>query len=103
MTTIPLRSLQYTQGASNKFWNIERKGSELTVHFGRIGTAGQTKTTDLPTVAAAEKQYDKLVREKLGKGYVDSSKSSAPASAAPATKSGKTDAVAHAIDPKILR
>lgn len=72
------------EGTASKFWEVEVSGTELTVHFGRIGTAGQSKTKDMGSAAAAEKERDKLVREKTGKGYarVGSAPASAPVSAA---------------------
>ncbi len=57
------------EGSSSKFWEVEVSGADLTVRFGRIGTAGQSKTKDLGSAAAAEKERDKLVKEKTGKGY----------------------------------
>ena len=30
----------YISGVSNKFWGVEVKGSEIEVHYGRIGTGG---------------------------------------------------------------
>ncbi|MBK8803607.1 MAG: WGR domain-containing protein [Fibrobacteres bacterium] len=37
--------LEFKDGTSHKFWQIELEGSAFTVTFGRIGTAGQAKTT----------------------------------------------------------
>jgi predicted DNA-binding WGR domain protein len=47
-------------------------GSDVTTRWGRIGTDGQSKTKSLKDEAAAKKEYDKLVAEKTGKGYVES-------------------------------
>ena len=65
------RSLTFSEGSSNKFWTIELDGSSHTVTFGRVGTAGQTKTKDFANDAAARKSFEKLVAEKLKKGYLD--------------------------------
>ena len=54
---------------SSKFWQVSVDDSTLTVHFGRIGTAGQTRTKQLETPTAAQREADRLVAEKLGKGY----------------------------------
>ena len=68
MTT---RRLTCTEGGSSKFWEGETEGANLTVRFGKIGTAGQTKTKTLASAAAADKELQKLIGEKLGKGYVE--------------------------------
>jgi predicted DNA-binding WGR domain protein len=65
------RSLRYTDGTSDKFWMIQLEGSNHTVQFGRYGTTGQVQTKEFPTEAAALKSYEKLVAEKLKKGYIE--------------------------------
>jgi len=82
------RRLVFNDGSSNKFWHIELDGSSHTVHFGRVGTAGQTQTKDFGDDAAARKAYDKLVGEKLKKGYVDDGTASAAAPNARAPSAG---------------
>lgn len=81
-----MRTFEFKDAKSNKFWNIELSGSGFTVTFGRIGTAGQTQTKTFPSAAAAKKEHDKLVAEKLKKGYVETTSGgagAAPAEAAP--------------------
>src|SRR5579872_3046936 len=63
------RSLEFTEGTSNKFWTLELRGNVHHVHFGRKGTAGQTQTKKFGSNEAARKAFDKLVSEKLAKGY----------------------------------
>jgi predicted DNA-binding WGR domain protein len=65
------RRLTCTTGGSNKFWEGHVSGSCLTVRFGRIGTTGRLQVKDFPKEADAVKELTALVREKLGKGYVD--------------------------------
>jgi predicted DNA-binding WGR domain protein len=65
------RSLRYTDEKSDKFWSIALTGCSHTVKYGRYGTDGQTQTKDFPSEDAARKSSDKLVAEKLKKGYVD--------------------------------
>lgn len=62
--------LVYMDAKSSKFWNIELDGVSHRVTYGRIGTSGQSATKEFPSEAKAEEAYDKLVREKLSKGYV---------------------------------
>jgi uncharacterized protein (TIGR02996 family) len=66
-----MRTFQYADDKSYKFWTIELKGSSFTVTYGRIGSKGQSKTKDFPSPAAAQKAYDKIVSEKLSEGYVE--------------------------------
>lgn len=65
------RQLVLQDGTSNKFWNIELKGRSFKVAYGRIGTQGQQKTKAFGSGKEAKKAYDKLVNEKLKKGYGD--------------------------------
>lgn len=65
------RRFEFVEGSSDKFWEIEIAGTDVTVTFGRRGTNGQTKTKSFPYEAAAKKHADKLIEEKTGKGYVE--------------------------------
>ena len=81
------RMFEFSEGTSNKFWEIWSDGSEVHTRYGKIGTAGQTTVKDEGDDAKAAKLYAKLVAEKTKKGYVEvgaSSASAAPAKAAPA-------------------
>jgi predicted DNA-binding WGR domain protein len=79
---------EFSEGTSNKFWEIWSDGSEVHTRYGKIGTAGQTTVKDEGDDAKAAKLYAKLVAEKTKKGYVEvgggSATSAAPAKAAPA-------------------
>jgi uncharacterized protein (TIGR02996 family) len=89
-TTYPLgrgltmRTFEFNDGKSQKFWNIDLQGSAFTVTYGRLGTAGQTQTKKFANPGQAQAAHDKLVAEKLAKGYVETS-----AGAAAATPTGK--------------
>ncbi|WP_426751224.1 WGR domain-containing protein [Myxococcus sp. Y35] len=61
---------EFKEGSSNKFWEITLSGNTFTTRWGRIGTDGQEKTQTFASPAEAEKEHDKLVREKEKKGYV---------------------------------
>jgi len=63
------RRFEFSEGSSNKFWEIRVEGSSHTVRFGKIGTDGQTKTKDFGSAAAAKVDADKLIAEKTKKGY----------------------------------
>lgn len=60
---------EYTEGTSSKFWEIEVAGAAYTVKWGKIGGSVSSSTKKYGDAAAAKKESDKLVKEKLGKGY----------------------------------
>jgi predicted DNA-binding WGR domain protein len=60
---------EFSDGKSNKFWQIELSGNSFTTTYGRIGTDGQSTTKEWKSEEEASKQYEKLVAEKVGKGY----------------------------------
>ncbi len=62
-------SLRLTEGGSDKFWRIKLEGDSFTVHFGRVGTTGQAQTKTFASESDAKIAFDKLLAEKLKKGY----------------------------------
>lgn len=88
-----MRHFELVGGTSSKFWEIGRDGTQVTVTFGRIGTTGQTQVKDLGTESAATTHVEKLIAEKVGKGYLESGASSPVATAVRA--STPAAAVAH--------
>jgi uncharacterized protein (TIGR02996 family) len=60
---------EFEEGNSSKFWEIEISGNAVTTTWGKIGTDGQSKEKPFADAAAAKKEYDKLIKEKTGKGY----------------------------------
>src|SRR5271165_1555087 len=63
-------SFEFSEGTSDKFWTISLQGDTFTVHFGRKGTNGQTQTKNFSSAQEAKTAYDKLVAEKVKKGYI---------------------------------
>jgi len=63
--------LEFEEGTSSKFWRARVEDATLYVNYGKIGSAGQTQVKDFGSGDLATKEYDKLVREKRKKGYVD--------------------------------
>ena len=63
--------LEFEEGTSSKFWRARVEGKTLYVNYGKIGSNGQTQVKQLGDPDAAQTEYDKLVREKRKKGYVD--------------------------------
>src|SRR5215207_7243286 len=66
-----MRTFQYSDAKSHKFWSIEVSGNSFTVTYGKIGSAGQTQTKTFPTPQKAQAEADKLIKEKTKKGYVE--------------------------------
>ncbi|MBN8740979.1 MAG: hypothetical protein BGP24_20540 [Lysobacterales bacterium 69-70] len=66
-----MRRFEFSEGASNKFWEIARNGADLELRWGRIGTQGQSQTKTFADAAKAGAALDKLVAEKTAKGYVE--------------------------------
>jgi predicted DNA-binding WGR domain protein len=65
------RRFEFVGGASQKYWEISVAGNSFTVRFGRIGTAGQSQTKSFADEEKAKREADKLIGEKLKKGYVE--------------------------------
>jgi predicted DNA-binding WGR domain protein len=63
--------LEFEEGTSSKFWRARVEGKTLYVNYGKIGSNGQTQVKDFGDGSGAQKEFDKLVREKRKKGYVD--------------------------------
>ncbi|SPA44181.1 AAA domain-containing protein [Cupriavidus taiwanensis] len=66
-----VRTLRFEHGTSRKFWRASVRGAELTVNYGRIGSAGQSSMKAFDSAERARREMDKLVAEKLRKGYVE--------------------------------
>ena len=66
---LPFRRLHYRDEGSDKFWEAAIDGNKLVVRWGRAGTKGQIQLKSFPDGEAAQKEMEKLIREKLGKGY----------------------------------
>jgi predicted DNA-binding WGR domain protein len=91
-----VRRFEYIGGGSEKFWAIDRAGASVTVHFGRIGTAGQTQVKDLGTDQAANAHVAELIAEKVKKGYVENGSPAPAVVAAPEQEVGAPPAPAPA-------
>ncbi|MDI1428301.1 WGR and DUF4132 domain-containing protein [Polyangium sorediatum] len=91
-----MRRFEFVEGSSKKFWQIERDGSQLSIQWGKIGTAGQSQVKDFPSDPKAQAEHDKLVAEKTKKGYVEVAAPDASAAPAPAPKKAAAPAPAPA-------
>jgi predicted DNA-binding WGR domain protein len=61
--------LEFNDGKSYKFWQIETEGNSHKVTFGRIGTTGQETFKEFSSSDQALKDAEKLIESKLKKGY----------------------------------
>ncbi len=91
------RVFEFVEGTSSKFWAVAVSGDTHTVRYGKIGTAGQSKTKTFADAAAALHDAGKLVAEKTGKGYVETT-AGTPAPT-PAVAKPKPVAVAKVAEP----
>ncbi len=92
-----IRRYEFVEGTSNKFWEIEPAGSGFTARWGRIGALGRNeKQYTFASAAEATKAGDKLVAEKLKKGYVAVGKAAKATKAASPAASGKAAKVVPA-------
>jgi uncharacterized protein (TIGR02996 family) len=66
-----MRTFQFSDAKSHKFWNIDVSGKSFTATWGKIGTPGQSQTKSFPTGEKAQAEADKLIKEKTKKGYVE--------------------------------
>ena len=65
------RHFEFVAGSSSKFWGVSVADCTVTICFGRIGTAGQSQTKELVDAWAAQQHADKMVAEKIKKGYIE--------------------------------
>ncbi len=65
------RYFEFVGGTSAKFWEVSVSGCDVTVRYGRLGTSGQIQTKTLDDAVAAQKHAEKLIGQKLEKGYVE--------------------------------
>lgn len=70
-TTTTKRRFEFTGGSSDKFYEVSVNDNEVSVRFGRNGTDGQSSTKTFGDNEAAERHAEKLIREKVAKGYIE--------------------------------
>jgi len=60
---------EFIEGSSSKFYEISLRESSITIRFGKIGTDGQQNYKVFDNQTEALKEYDKLIAQKVKKGY----------------------------------
>jgi len=63
------RYFEYSQGTSNKFWEITMTGTKVTTHWGRIGSAGRNTTKSFADKTKAKEFAQQIIGEKNREGY----------------------------------
>src|SRR5262245_37031650 len=87
-----MRTFSYSDARSHKFWNIEQDGKKVIVRYGREGSQGQTQEKQFASEAAAQAEHDRLIAEKLKKGYRETTPPAA----------GSDDALLRSLEQAIL-
>ena len=67
--TSATRRFEFSEDNSSKFWVVTLQGTDVSVCFGRLGTSGQTNVKAFASEPEAAKHLEKLIAEKLKKGY----------------------------------
>ena len=65
------RRFVYQDAKSDKFWDIEFEGTTQTVVYGKTGTAGSEAVKEFATAEECTKESEKLIAQKLKKGYTE--------------------------------
>ena len=73
-----MRRWEHAGDGAGKFWEAGAEGASVTVRFGRIGAAGQTRVKEFGTPAQAEAYLVRTAGEKERKGYVATASGPAP-------------------------
>lgn len=60
----------FDDGKSRKFWYCTQRGKQQKIRHGRIGSSGRETQKTFPSSAAAVADTEKLLSQKLTKGYV---------------------------------
>jgi uncharacterized protein (TIGR02996 family) len=68
---IHMRRFEFKYAKSHKFWEIELEGDAYTVRYGRFGTDGQVQTKTFASAEKAETAAEKIIAEKVKKGYAE--------------------------------
>ena len=65
------RRFVYQDAKSDKFWDIDFEGTTQTVVYGKTGTAGREAVKEFATAEECIKESEKLITQKLKKGYTE--------------------------------
>lgn len=66
-----MKAFIYSDDKTSKFWTIDYSGVELCVHYGKANTIGKYEIKEFDSEQVCEKQAEKLIANKLKKGYAE--------------------------------
>lgn len=66
-----MKRFEFIEGVSRKFWEIGQSGCDMIIRYGRIGSNGHTQTKTFPDESRTSREVQKLIAEKVKKGYVE--------------------------------
>ncbi len=65
------RYFECVEGSTSKFWEVWLEGNDVVTQWGKIGTPGRETRKGYADEAKAQKEYAKLLNEKIEKGYAE--------------------------------
>jgi predicted DNA-binding WGR domain protein len=84
------KHLKFIDGTSDKFWQIEASGLVFTVTYGKNGTSGVSQKKEFSTADECLKVAERLLAEKIKKGYSESGEVTVAQSTSTATAKPRT-------------
>ncbi|MBK9511084.1 MAG: WGR domain-containing protein [Cytophagaceae bacterium] len=69
---------RFTDEKSDKYWEAACNDLNLTIFFGKIHSAGRVEEKTFETKEKCIQEYEKLIKSKLKKGYVETIESNRP-------------------------
>ncbi len=69
--TTTKRYFECVEGGASKFWEVWTDGTDVVTQWGTIGTPGRETRKSFADAAKTQKEYNKLLADKTGKGYVE--------------------------------
>ena len=65
------RYFEFKDEKSNKFWSVSSSDKKMSIHYGKIGTAGQKLDKEFESAEEAVKDAEKAISKKLKEGYIE--------------------------------
>lgn len=93
------RTFVFKDAKSHKFWSIAVEGEQIVTRWGRVGTDGQEKPKAFASEAEAEAAAEKLVGEKVRKGYVEDGEGGLPQASVSAAVVAEAEPAAKVEEP----
>jgi uncharacterized protein (TIGR02996 family) len=73
-----MRTFVLDKGRSSRFWNIDLQDNRCVASSGALHRAGKTRTHEYADARRARAAHDRLIREKLARGYVETTPPAVP-------------------------